>query len=213
MKRDPTFEEMTQIATKSWNCMGMDDANPADVAEAVYWFAADNHSGQNSNMYKALSISPFRPGHCQSGCEKGSLAEDLYNDLCIHFAGVDAKGVQAWENRSRAAFAMRALKAYAGAKGRIADEGDISMLIADMLHLLREIYHDHAKGAEEWARTRMEDACRQANDFFNDDVDSIHNYQRGDVSMSEELQEELLLFLEDQDKERRTKLEKPMGVD
>lgn len=211
--KDPSGKELHAAALKAMNELGGEREDKPDALEAAYWFAHDNHGGQNSNLYAAMCASPYKPGFSTSGCEKGGLAERIYNELCIRFNGVDALGVQAWENRSRAAFAMRALKAYAEAKGEIADEGDITMLMADMTHLLREIYFNHAKGAEEWARVRMKSMSEQAGDFFNDDVESVGKYERGNVAMSAELQEELLLFLEDQDKEKRTKLEKPLGVD
>lgn len=34
---------------------------------AVYWYCADNHAGQSSALYEALSSSPYEPGPMERG--------------------------------------------------------------------------------------------------------------------------------------------------
>jgi hypothetical protein len=49
-----------------------------EIECAAYWTAADYHAGQDSELYAALSASPYRPGPIESGPEPGSVAEELY---------------------------------------------------------------------------------------------------------------------------------------
>ena len=57
--RDPTYREMFDYL--AGNAGGEDDIR-FDIEEAIYWFAADYHGGQGSNLYSALSTSEFSPG-------------------------------------------------------------------------------------------------------------------------------------------------------
>jgi hypothetical protein len=43
-----------------------------DREGAIYWFAADYHSGQWSNLYEALSTSPYSPGPIERGPGRAS---------------------------------------------------------------------------------------------------------------------------------------------
>jgi hypothetical protein len=55
-----------------------------DVEEAIYWFAADFHDGQGSNLYAALSVSPLRPGILSDGPET-DLGQLFLDELVGHF--------------------------------------------------------------------------------------------------------------------------------
>lgn len=56
MSIDATRDEMlTLLAT-------YDDYDEFDREEAIYWFANDYHGGQGSELYSALSTSPYSPG-------------------------------------------------------------------------------------------------------------------------------------------------------
>lgn len=72
---DPTRDEMlaylSSIAASSF-----DDV---DIEAAIYWFAANWHSGQWSNLYAALSASPYHPGLCERGPD--DTAQILYDEL------------------------------------------------------------------------------------------------------------------------------------
>lgn len=54
-----------------------------DMAQALYWYANDYHSGQWSNLYSVLSqISEiYHPGPMENGCDTNSVASDYYMDL------------------------------------------------------------------------------------------------------------------------------------
>lgn len=51
-----------------------------DIAEALYWLCAENHEGQWSDLYAALSCNPFTPGPISNGPEPGSYADMLYRE-------------------------------------------------------------------------------------------------------------------------------------
>lgn len=57
-----------------------------DVECAIYWFAANHHSGQGSHLYSVLSTSSYKPGASECGPEKGSTAESFYNLLKKEYA-------------------------------------------------------------------------------------------------------------------------------
>ena len=76
---DPTREEMLEFLDKSPFRQEFDEV---DVEEAIYWFASDYHSGQWSNLYSALSTSPFEPSPISGGCEDNTF----YNELVSEFA-------------------------------------------------------------------------------------------------------------------------------
>ena len=79
---DPTREEMLTFLTRFES--GEDEI---DREEAIYWFAHDWHSGQWSNLYSALSTSPFQPDPFANGPEKGSMGEQLYSELEAQYTG------------------------------------------------------------------------------------------------------------------------------
>jgi len=80
---DPTAEEMRTLLRGSieeqtgeaWQNYEF------DIESAIYWFAADYHGGQDSNLYSALSTSEFHPGACCNGPEPESTEESLYAEL------------------------------------------------------------------------------------------------------------------------------------
>jgi len=71
---DPTREEMLTA---------LSGADEFDIEAAIYWFANDWHGGQFSNLYSALSTSPYRPGLSESGCPEEAL--DCYHALIGSF--------------------------------------------------------------------------------------------------------------------------------
>lgn len=75
---DPTRDEMLAYLA-SLPFAG--EADDFDKEEAIYWFAADYHSGQTSNLYSALSTTELVPAAARSGPEKGSMSEILYEAL------------------------------------------------------------------------------------------------------------------------------------
>lgn len=81
--RDPTLDEMRTYLRKQHGR----EAEEFDVEEAIYWFAADYHGGQSSNLYSALSRSEFRPGRASHGPERGGHSEVMYADLVREFGG------------------------------------------------------------------------------------------------------------------------------
>lgn len=74
--QDPTREEMLDVL----DAMAFaDDFSNFDREEAIYWFANNWHSGQTSNLYSALSTSPFWPGPFAK--EPEEMATMLYEEL------------------------------------------------------------------------------------------------------------------------------------
>ena len=56
------------------------EAEEFDMEEAIYWFAANYHEGQWSDLYSILSTSDFRPGRLSNGPEQG-MCEMMYDAL------------------------------------------------------------------------------------------------------------------------------------
>lgn len=65
---DPTRDEMLDFLRSEWGA----DADEFDLEAAIYWFAYEAHGGQWSNLYSALSTSPYRPSPIASGPEEES---------------------------------------------------------------------------------------------------------------------------------------------
>lgn len=61
------------------------DSDDFDREQAMYWFAANWHGGQTSNLYSVLSTSPYKPGMMESGPEPDSMAAYLYSELEAEF--------------------------------------------------------------------------------------------------------------------------------
>lgn len=49
-------------------------------ASALYWYCANYHEGQASELYGILSVLPYEPGCMQHGPD-GDEAEEIYNML------------------------------------------------------------------------------------------------------------------------------------
>ena len=73
---DPTRDEMLTALAQS-------RADEFDIEAAIYWFANDWHGGQWSNLYSALSTSPYRPALSESGCPDEAM--DCYDVLMSSF--------------------------------------------------------------------------------------------------------------------------------
>lgn len=78
---DPTYGELIDAVREQFP-----DADEADTEEAIYWFAADYHGGQWSNLYSVLCSAKFRPGHAAKHVTKGrTLAREIYSALADQF--------------------------------------------------------------------------------------------------------------------------------
>jgi hypothetical protein len=62
-----------------------DETEEFDREEAIYWYAANYHGGQWSNLYSVLSTSEYRPGPLTNGPEPESMSADLYEHLEGYF--------------------------------------------------------------------------------------------------------------------------------
>lgn len=66
---------------------GLDDVESEDfnfsMEAAIYWFASDYHSGQNSELYSILSTSQYSPSRLNRGGVKGEdeTIQMLYDAL------------------------------------------------------------------------------------------------------------------------------------
>ena len=65
--KDPTRDELVEFFRDCYpriTCGEPWDSDGAsyDIEEAVYYVASHYHDGQGSNLYSALSMSPFTPG-------------------------------------------------------------------------------------------------------------------------------------------------------
>jgi hypothetical protein len=85
--KDPTREDMLAfLQTEKLILTGsyIASEDDFDIEEAIYWFSADYHGGQWSNLYSALSTSEFRPG--MNARRPYAFAKDLYNMLVDEYA-------------------------------------------------------------------------------------------------------------------------------
>lgn len=87
--KDPSRFTMLRTCLTYARRHGLDDDHDAlafDIEAAIYYFASDWHSGQASNLYAALSASPYRPGLlARSIADVGGSSTLLYDALCEHF--------------------------------------------------------------------------------------------------------------------------------
>ena len=77
---DPTRDEMLSFLLSS----SSREADQFDRESAIYWFAANYHSGQWSDLYAALCASLYVPGPCSNEPEEG-MPMELYQDLVFEF--------------------------------------------------------------------------------------------------------------------------------
>ena len=92
MNTDPTIQEMREflytICPKLTDVFfqGSDGLN-FDVEASIWWFSNNYHSGQFSNLYKALCQSEFKPSplHNSIKDEQSDVAEMLYEELVKQF--------------------------------------------------------------------------------------------------------------------------------
>lgn len=88
---DPTRDEMLEALKGVYDSYAGEyskDEMEFDVEAAVYWFASEFHGGQGSNLYSALSNSPYRPGAIETRktCLEGSyVCDELYETLMQRF--------------------------------------------------------------------------------------------------------------------------------
>ncbi len=81
MNTDPTRDEMLTFLAGFYPS----ETTPFDREEAIYWFAYDYHNGATSNLYSALSVSPYRPGPSRNGCDPDGISTMLYDELAARF--------------------------------------------------------------------------------------------------------------------------------
>ena len=80
---DPTSEELHDYLNSIAKQYEADEVN---IEGAIYWFANDYHSGQDSNLYSTLSTSPYHPSRMANGIEnEDEITQMLYEDLVSKF--------------------------------------------------------------------------------------------------------------------------------
>jgi hypothetical protein len=75
---DPTRQEIDELLAPHIPQL---EADEFDVECAIYWFAAHNHLGQDSNLYEVLSTSPYNPGAIENDATSSDAAYWLYTIL------------------------------------------------------------------------------------------------------------------------------------
>ena len=75
---DPTRFELLKTGAEYLAGWGLEKTSRVwAIEEAIYRFASHYHSGQASNLYSALSCSPFRPGMAWDGIED-ETGQEIY---------------------------------------------------------------------------------------------------------------------------------------
>ena len=207
MNKDPYASELLEEGIAIAGHIGAGEHN---VVEAAWWFASNFHSGQGSNLYRALTALDYRPGATRSGPRKGTLVEAIYDGLCQEFAGYSPSAVQRWESRVRAAHACAAVRAYAEAKGEGADESDIEGLIGDLLHLKALVYGDRTEGEQEKEIQRA--ASLGMDHATNERCGAAEYEQSTNLTMTDEQQCDLIEFIRKAGAYDLDKINKPKGA-
>jgi hypothetical protein len=79
-------EEMVNYLRQMFSGLSDGENIDFDIEGAIYWFAADNHQGQSSELYSILSTSEYHPGlmefsPMQRVSYDYSLQKDMYHAL------------------------------------------------------------------------------------------------------------------------------------
>lgn len=83
--QDPTRDEMIEFLRENYSSAW--EEIETDAEAAIYWYAERNHGGQWSNLYSALSCSPFNPGPVATLERADGMERELFADLCSKFGG------------------------------------------------------------------------------------------------------------------------------
>jgi hypothetical protein len=86
---DPTADEMRGFLTEKYAKLIDLEESSGDIEAAIYWFAYEWHGGQFTNLYSALSTSPYSPGPCTTRERETDMVRDMVCDLEEKYAGVD----------------------------------------------------------------------------------------------------------------------------
>jgi hypothetical protein len=84
---DPTKSEMLDTLRQEFG--GFEGYDNFSAEEAIYWYGYNNHGGQNSNLYSALSTSKYKPSSSMSNIEDvdDEMSIAMYNTLVDNFGG------------------------------------------------------------------------------------------------------------------------------
>lgn len=86
-------EEMVNYLRQMFSGMSDGENMDFEIEGAIYWFAADYHQGQSSELYSILSTSEYRPGPMEyspgseNASDDGSLMREMYESLEERFGG------------------------------------------------------------------------------------------------------------------------------
>ena len=90
-------EEMVNYLRQMFNGMSDGENMDFEIEGAIYWFAADYHQGQSSELYNILSTSEYNPGMMEysPGSENASddnlMMKEMYQALEERFGGESRK--------------------------------------------------------------------------------------------------------------------------
>lgn len=82
MLNNPTRQEI-DAAIASWH--NVNELDEFDIEQAIYWFAADYHTGLWSNLYSVASTSKYRPSPLEFGVSHEEIPGWLYDFLVTTF--------------------------------------------------------------------------------------------------------------------------------
>lgn len=202
MTQDPDSGLVHQVAAMAANSIGLElgDYREGVIACATHKFCEHFHGGQGTNLYANMCSIGIRGDN-----ELDEEAEEIYNALVLHFTGCDIEAMIAWNNRMRAVYAMKAVKAYAEAKGEPCEECDIDDLVTDLLHLKSLAYAPDKEtvsedAAQELAQSAFGRFTEEANETPSTSEESSDlPYGTPGGLTAEGTQDELLEFLTDID--------------
>ncbi len=69
------FDERWELADDDEKC------DLFDLADGLYWYCSEYHTGQCSDEYSVLSTLDYPPSPLASGVEEGSTAHEVYSQL------------------------------------------------------------------------------------------------------------------------------------
>lgn len=87
--KDPTKEEMVKFLNDKYkgHIDYTDEEIQFPIEAAIYWYAYNYHSGQNSNLYSALSTSKYQPSRMLKNIDDidDDVTQEMYSYLQTHY--------------------------------------------------------------------------------------------------------------------------------
>ena len=124
---DPSYEEMVDFLKKKFG----GELDDFDLNGGIYYFAADYYNGQFSNLYKAMSLSNYRPGASERGPSGFADREYVYKIYNIKYLGVDPG--DSWKLPDSIKFVVKKSDLMQADRSGAIDESDLKQQMSEYI--------------------------------------------------------------------------------